>query len=524
MSNENDLYELPNSWKWVKLEEIISQINSGFPSGKHNQDNRGIPHLRPMNINSKGEIDLSILKYVEEFKDYISLRQGDILFNNTNSPVWLGKTTYIKQNTNWAYSNHMTRIQVPQHFINSGWVAYGLHQLCLNGYFRSNCTNHVNQASINSNFLLKNVSLPLAPIEEQKRIVAKIEELFTELDAGVELLKKLQIKLKRYRQSVLKAAVEGNLTKEWRTENQDKLEPANQLLDRILKERQEKWEAEQLAKFTAQGKLPKDDSWKLKYQEPSPPDVSNLPALPNGWCWASLDQIAIKITDGEHIRPNIVNKGVYFLSAKDIRNEGIYFDNPLFVSEDDAEKFRSRCNPGLGDILIVSRGATVGRSCIVNTEKLFCLLGSVILIKLDLQILSQFIFYAIKSPDIQKNIVNLSGSTAQQAIYIRDIRKAFIPIPSLLEQVAITEEIELRLSVIDQIETTIQTNLKRAEKLRQSILKQAFQGKLVEQDPNDEPAAKLLERIKAEKAKEEPKRISKRKPKEAAKPNKEKEP
>ncbi|MFM6395314.1 MAG: hypothetical protein ACKPFF_01365, partial [Planktothrix sp.] len=110
------------------------------------------------------------------------------------------------------------------------------------------------------------IYLPLPPLPEQYRIVDKIEELFTELDAGVELLKKLKAKLKRYRQAVLKAAVEGNLTKEWREANQGKLEPASVLLERILKQRREKWEAEQLEKMKAQGKPPKDDSWKLKYK------------------------------------------------------------------------------------------------------------------------------------------------------------------------------------------------------------------------------------------------------------------
>jgi type I restriction enzyme S subunit len=171
------LTELPNGWIWTKLEVLAEKINPGFPSGKHNKENRGIPHIRPMNISLKGEIDLAIVKYVET-SNYEPLLKGYVLFNNTNSPEMLGKTTYLRQDTNWAYSNHMTRIRLFQQFLEPAWVAYYLHFLFLNGFFKMNCVHHVNQASINSGFLSKKIPIPLAPLTEQRRIVARIEELF----------------------------------------------------------------------------------------------------------------------------------------------------------------------------------------------------------------------------------------------------------------------------------------------------------------------------------------------------------
>lgn len=121
-----DTSELPEGWVWTRVGEIAEKIKPGFPSGKHNKEKRGIPHLRPMNVSLKGYIDLSTLKFIEE-KEYEPLLKGDVLFNNTNSPELLGKTSYIKQDTNWAYSNHMTRIRVYKNFINPAWLAWGLH-------------------------------------------------------------------------------------------------------------------------------------------------------------------------------------------------------------------------------------------------------------------------------------------------------------------------------------------------------------------------------------------------------------
>jgi len=145
---------------------------------------------------------------------------------------------------------------------------------------------NINQVS------LSKLLLPLSPFLEQRRIVAKIEELFTKLDAGVDSLEKTRALLKRYRQSILKAAVEGKLTEQWRKEHKDELEPASKLLERILKERREKWEANQLEEMMKKGKLPKDDKWKKKYKEPVAPKTDGLPELPKGWVWTGIGSIS----------------------------------------------------------------------------------------------------------------------------------------------------------------------------------------------------------------------------------------
>ncbi|MFZ3168947.1 MAG: restriction endonuclease subunit S [Candidatus Methanoperedens sp.] len=204
-----------------------------------------------------------------------------------------------------------------------------------------------------------------------------------------------------------------------------------------------------------------------------------LHELPGGWVREYLDNISLKITDGEHFRPRIISSGIPFLSAKDVRDEGILLDDAFCISEEDAKKFRNKCDPEIGDILIVSRGATVGRSCIVTNDRKFCLLGSVILIKLHSTLSNKFISYIIKSTNIKKQLVGLSGSTAQQAIYIRDIRKISISLPPLPEQRAIVSKIEQLFSDLDNGIENFKEAQAQLKLYRQSVLKAACEGKLV---------------------------------------------
>lgn len=343
------------------------------------------------------------------------------------------------------------------------------------------------------------LEIPLPPLAEQHRIVAKIEELFSELDQGVASLKTAREQLKVYRQSLLKNAFEGKLTAAWRAAHHDQLETAAALQQRIARERQARY-LQQLADWQTAGQ----PGPKPKPPKPLPPltteELAELPELPAGWRWVKLGSLASQITDGEHFRPTTTEQGIPFLSAKDVRADGVSFDAPLFISLETAEKAWTRCQPERSDILIVSRGATVGRMCAVNTDQPFCLLGSVILIKVTPATLPAYLLAALKTPFVNKKIVGASGATAQQAIYLRDIQTVPVAVCSLAEQFEIVQELESKLSEADQLDQTLATALQQGDALRQSILKKAFHGQLVKQAKNEEPASALLERIRAERA------------------------
>ena len=490
-------YNIPENWCWAKIGNLLDVIRGASPRPK------GDPRF------FGGDIPWIMISDVTKSKGkFISRTRDTVTEEGSKRSRYLKKGTLILSNSG---SVCIPKILAVDGCIHDGFVAFperieNLEKLYFYYYFEYirpliiNANRQgVTQVNLNTT-IVKDIDIPLPPHPEQQRIVTKIEELFTRLDAGMETMKQVQAQLQRYRQSVLKAAVEGRLTAEWRGQHKDELEAADKLLEHILKERREKWEAEQLAKYKTQGKTPLKN-WQDKYKEPTPLNTSDLPDLPEGWIWTTMDNISIKITDGEHIRPKMVKKGVPFLSAKNVQDNSIIFDGILYVSQDDAARFRQRCNPERNDILIVSRGATVSRTCVINVDKEFCLLGSVILIKPSRFLRGKFIAYMLKSSTIQKTMIELSGSTAQQAIYIRDIRNLLIPIAPMTEQEIITDKVERIFSNIEEVDMIIKTELKRGQSLRQSILKHAFDGKLVPQDPNDEPASILLERIKAEKAK-----------------------
>jgi type I restriction enzyme, S subunit len=306
---------------------------------------------------------------------------------------------------------------------------------------------------------LRQLVVPVPSPTAQDGIVAEIEKQFSRLDEAVAGLQRVKANLKRYKAAVLKSAVAGRLVPTEadlaRREGRN-YETGAQLLHRILETRRSQWQG------------------KGKYKEPAAPDVTDLPELPEGWVWLSADQVSTKITDGEHISPDVTAAGTPLLSAKDVLDTGVVFKDAKYVSEADAAKFRARCDPTLDDILIVSRGATIGRSCRISVDREFCLMGSVILIKPQVCICPAYLLTALQADFVVKRLIGASGSTAQQAIYIRDIRSLPIPTPPLPEQHRIVAEVDRLLSIAREAEAEVDANLKRAQGLRQAILQRAF--------------------------------------------------
>ncbi len=408
---------LPEGWKVCIIKDIGKVISGGTPSTSESSFwGDEISWITPADLSGYSE------KYIVKGRKSITkngllkssarlIPKGSVLFSS-RAPIG-----YVAIAANELATNQGFKSIVPNHDVSSLYLYY---------YLKSNKRLAEENASGTT---FKEISgtkfseLPFVypPLQQQHQIVEKIEELFSELDKGIENLKTAQQQLKVYRQAVLKWAFEGRLTNE---------------------------------------------------------DVKDG-ELPVGWEWVKLEDVASKITDGEHFRPETQDAGIPFLSAKDIRSNRVSFLEPLFISKDTAEKALKRCNPEKGDILIVSRGATVGRMCIVDTDKTFCLLGSVILIKVNKSIDSKFINYILKSPLVNQKMISVSGATAQQAIYLRDIKTITFPFCLIQEQQQIVQEIESRLSVYDKMKETISTSLQQAEALRQSIMKKAFEGKLL---------------------------------------------
>ncbi|MFQ5472236.1 MAG: restriction endonuclease subunit S [Dehalococcoidia bacterium] len=493
-----DLSSLPESWEAVWVGDASVGIRPGFASGKHNRNCDGIPHFRPMNIDRLGMIDLSNVKYVKP-ENPLRLSSGDVLFNNTNSPDLVGKTAPILDGSEVAYSNHMTRVR-PADGISFRFMAHQLQYLWMTGYFKYRCVKHVNQASISSSTLSSTVPFLVAPSPEQSRIVAEIEKQFSRLDAGVAALRRVEANLKRYKASVLKAACTGRLTADWRAAHPD-VEPAPKLLQRILTERRRRWEQIEHDRTVARGKLPKNDNWKKRYKEPVAfdPDIPRG-RLPENWQWVTLGTLAPDVRDGPHHSPKYADNGVPFITGGHIRPEGVDFSKTKFISTKLHEEFCLRCKPEKGDMLY-TKGGTTGIAKVNTVEREFSVWVHVAVLKLVSSISALYLQHALNSPVCYWQSQNYTHGVGNQDLGLTRMIKIAVPLPPIDEQEEIVTEIDRQMSLLNEIHLLVDHNLKRAGRLRQSILKDAFEGKLVEQDPADEPASVLLERIRAERAK-----------------------
>ncbi len=348
---------------------------------------------------------------------------------------------------------------------------------------------------------LATVRFPIPPLQEQVRIAARLDELLSDLDAGVKALETVRAKLRRYRASVLKAAVEGALTTEWRKAHPH-IEPASELLERILAERRRRWEDAQLKKYKDTGKEP-PKNWKAKYKGPSLPNTANLGELPSGWVWANLDCLKQFSMYGPRFSSEgYVADGTRVLRTTDFDQSGrIDLNTPpmLALTKAELEAYQLEA----GDLLITRTGSLGtlavfqgGVSAIAGAFLIYYRLHQDLL-------LPQFAFYFLKSPAGQRELRRRGTGVGRPNLNIPSIDSIPLPLPALNEQRAVIEGAEERLSVIDHLETDLETKLKSAQALRQSILKVAFEGNLVPQDPNDEPASELLRRIAAERSERE---------------------
>jgi type I restriction enzyme, S subunit len=353
---------------------------------------------------------------------------------------------------------------------------------------------------------LLELTVMLPPLAEQQRIVAEIEKQFTRLDAAVRVLERAKANLRRYRAAVLKAACEGRLVPTEadvaRAEGRG-YEPADALLERILRERRAKWEADQLAKMEAAGKRPKDDSWKTKYVEPSPPKTDGLPSLPGGWTWVTVDQLTVEsLANGRSTRDAMNGFPVLRLTAlKDgeidlsERKIGAWTESearPYLVKEGDF--FVSRGN---GSLRLVGRGGLV-----VGEPDAVAYPDTLIRVRVSSEGADPRYLRQIWDSSVIRAQVEAAARTTAGIYKInqRHIGGFILPLPPIEEQRRIAAEVERLSSVIKVSEALIDRSLKRAERLRQAVLKLAFEGRLVEQDPTDEPASVLLEHIRSERA------------------------
>lgn len=340
----------------------------------------------------------------------------------------------------------------------------------------------------------------LVPLNHQKRIVAKIEGLFSELDNGIAALKTAREQLKVYRQSVLKHAFEGKLTAKWREDNADKLESPEQLLARIQQEREARYQ-QQLEDWETKIKDGKKLSKLIKPTKIVQVKHEDLPILPIGWAWIEYSGICEKIRNGIAAKPSgEYGDKIFRISA--VRSMEFNLDDIRYLQHPDGQYndyFLSK-----GDLVFTRYNGTrdyVGVCAEYKGDGTHLYPDKLIQTRVAVtSIIPSYLEKAINSGGSRKFMEKRIRTTAgQSGISGSDVKQMPVPICCKGEQAIIVLHLDRLLSIIKAINEEIENALTKAATLRQSILKKAFSGQLVPQDPSDEPASKLLARIQAEK-------------------------
>ena len=500
---------LPNSWALTRVGDICLELQYGYTASA-TAEPCGPRFLRITDIQD-GQVQWHSVPYCAIEKGHVekySLREGDIVFARTGGTV--GKSFIIGSVPETSvFASYLIRL-TSHPKVNPRFLYYFFQSLSYWQQIRfkkGGLQGNVNATTLSS------LELPLCATNEQSRIVAKIEELFSELDKGVETLTSAREQLKVYRQAVLKHAFEGQLTSDWRERNPDKLNTPRDLLLRVHSEREaryakelSKWE-QYLAKWNTGGEVLKKPCKPSGPHDPEPleaADLAGLSALPKSWAYARLGEFIAAIEAGNSFKcderePGLGEIGVAKVSAV---SWGEY---------DEAESKTcmnpERVDPGLfirkGDFLL-SRANTielVGACIIVGSITKFVMLSDKTL-RLHFDAGHKWFFlHYLRSMAGRAEIEKRSTGNQESMRNIGQdrIRNLITPICSGEEMSEVVARLEAQLTEINNIEEGILHNLRQAEALRQSVLKKAFSGQLVAQDPNDEPATVLMKRIRSEK-------------------------
>lgn len=499
--------ELPEGWAETTLADA-AVVSGGLTknASQRNASTKRCPLVSVAAVRS-GWIDpdeVGEIGLLEEDGNRAELKFGDVLIVEGN-----GSLSHIGRAAIWnldlagaRHQNHIIRVRPkavsPELLL--AWLTSG-----------SGRTQIVDKATSAAGLYTLSLSkvgslnVPVPPLNEQRRIVVKLEDLLARSRRAKHALDAVPPLLEKLRQSILASAFRGDLTADFRAQHPD-LEPASELLKRIRLERRKKWEEAELNKLKAKGKLPSDDRWKQKYQEPEPVDTSELPELPEGWCWASWAEVGFSQNGRAFPSTEYRETGVPLLRPGNLHVSGRVewsADNTKCLAENWAMQHPEHLVRG--NELVVNLTAQslkdefLGRICMTAASDR-CLLNQRIGRLSPVVLEPRYVFWIFKSPAFRAYVDKLNTGSLIQHMFTSQIDAYALCIPPLEEQ----REIAARLDAAAKTWEAIAGTVARAERtipgLGSSLLAKAFRGELVPQDPGDEPASLMLERLAQERA------------------------
>lgn len=448
--------ELPQRWVWSTLGEAFDVImGQSPPSHTYNVEGKGLPFFQGKA--EFGPLHPTPVKWCSEPGKIA--QAGDVLIS-VRAPV--GPTNLCVEES--CIGRGLAAIR-PKNNAPSQYVLYWLKLTARQLAEQATGTTF---AAI-SGTTLRNHPIPFAPMDEQRRIVAKIEELFSRLDAGVAALKRVQAALKRYKASVLKAACEGQLVPQDPSD-----EPATALLSRILDERRARWEAI----LRTNGKDPK----RAKYEEPIAPITNVLPTLPDDWCWASLSQVSWDAGYGTSQKCEYEADGPPVIRIPNITAGS--FDLGDLKHATLADELPLDGDLSIGDFVVIRTNGSkdlIGRAGYVrqpfSTPHYFA--SYLIRYRLLSTQIGDWLAAIWDSGFLRGQIEQSAATSAgQYNVSVGSLNRIVFPLPPLQLQKHIIAELDRQLSILSKLDLSCQFNLDRASRLRQSILSKAFNGQL----------------------------------------------
>lgn len=508
---------MPSGWCDVQLEDLVLNPKSDLVDGPFGSNLKsseyvesGIPVLKIQNIKANRFVRKRLSCVTPKKADELSRHSfvaGDLMITKLGEP--LGLCCEVPADLeHGVFVADLMRLRPSPMIVESAFLLHAINSVVVQSQFKE-ITKGTTRQRVNLS-IVRGIKLALPPLAEQRRIVGKIEALFSELDAGVANLKRARAQLAVYRQALLKHAFEGHLTAQWRTQNAPNLESADKLLARIRADREARYQ-QQLAEWQSaintwekngkSGKRPTKPRTPEDPDKPSSEHVARLWSIPPSWQWVQIGTFAFvtklagfEYTDYVHYSED---GDLRVIKAENAGPNGYRVTNYSRIHFDSIAHLKRSLLVG-GELLVVFVGAGTGNVATVPLGTSFFLGPNIAMARAESNAVStRYLELFLRSPSGRDMILAASKAVAQPSLSMETIRQAPIAMPPTLEQHEIVRQLDEQLDAIVALEADIDLNLQKAEALRQSILKKAFAGELVPQDPADEPAAALLARIRA---------------------------
>lgn len=470
--NENGLLGAHSFWCRVRLSEVAEILN-GYPfNSKQFSKASGVPLIRIRDIGGK-DTDIN---FTGEVPEGYWIYSDDILVGmdgDFNTSLWAGCPALLNQ--------RVCKLAVNEVLFSKKFLFYTLagYLKAINDNTPSITVKHLSSRTVGD------IPLPCPPFNEQKRIADKLDQILAIVERAKARLARVPEILKQFRQSVLAAATDGRLTEDWREHDEESV--SGFALANALRS------AHENAGGHKQGNAapPTEGAHDLHLEE-----------FPPGWAVVELRDVVAPsspITYGILKPGPELSFGVPYVRVADYPGNRLNLSSIRNTSpEIDSEFSRSRLKTG--DLLLSIRG-TVGRIIEIPRQ----LEGANITqdsarLSVQASILNKYVYWALQSESAQRRMQNAIKGVAVRGINIGDVRALQIPLPGLDEQFEIVRRVETLFALADRIEARYKAVAEKVDKLTPALLAKAFRGELVPQDPNDEPATVLLERIRAARA------------------------